>query len=144
MSHERNPNIPISTLLSIISLGQIDVLKKVLDECAQRNLKIDLNEKDSFGNFVTILAAQQDNLLTLKLLVDHGAAPSLCLDFKDGAGRTVMGWAKKHNNIEMISYITEVLENVHSKKFENAVFPKPITAELSLTPPGVKSPIKGH
>ncbi|MDX2164887.1 MAG: hypothetical protein SFW07_05680 [Gammaproteobacteria bacterium] len=144
MSHEKNPNIPITTLLDVVMSGQIDTLKKVLAECAQRKLKIDLNEQDDFGNFLTILAAQLNNLSLLRLLVDHGAASSLSLDFKDGRGRTVMGWAKKHNNVDMIAYIEKVLADLPSDKFENAVFPKPLSAELLAKSPVVKSPIKGH
>lgn len=116
MSQERNPNVPISTLLDVLMSGQVDALKKVLDDCAQRKLRVELNEQDDFGNFLTILAAQLNNLSLLKLLVDHGAAPSLSLDFKDGRGRTVMGWAKKHNNTEMVAYITKVLADLPSDK----------------------------
>lgn len=118
MSHEKNPNIKISTLLDIIMLGQIDTLKMVLDQCAERKLKIDLNEQDELGNFVAIFAAQRNKLPMLKLLVEHGAAPSLSPDCKDGGGRTVMGWAKKHNNPDMIAYITQVTSSLPLDKVE--------------------------
>ena len=93
-----------SLLIGIVSLGQI----KALNELLSQYTNLDVNEKDDDGNFAAIIAAKHNDLSILKLLVHHGAK----LDLKDGYGRTVIGWAKKHKNEEMIYFINSHLSEI--------------------------------
>lgn len=90
-----------SELLGTVSMGQIRALNELLSESPN----IDVNGKNVDGNFAAMIAAQHNDLPMLKLLVSHGAR----LDLKDGFGRTVMGWAKKHKNNEMVEFINNKL-----------------------------------
>lgn len=164
MSHEKNPNIKISTLLDIMMLGHIDLLKKVIEQCKERKLTLDLNEQDKGGNFVTILAAELNNLELLTYFVENGAAASLNPEFKDGAGRNVIGWANKHRNTKMIEYIEQVNQKFKKSslpssqvlakfgeevmgQFEKHGSSKPQHAGKSSSMPSISTPaikIKGH
>jgi ankyrin repeat protein len=100
MSNEQIP------LLQIVSLGQIEKLRDLL-----RTSKIDVNETDENGGLAVVIAARRNDLSMLRLLVEHGAK----LNEKDGWGRTVDGWARKHNNIEMLTFIESVERRGSSK-----------------------------
>ncbi len=91
----------IKIFLDIIALGQTDTIEAVLRDSPG----YDVNQTNKLGTFPAILAASKNNLRLLKLLVNYGAV----LDMKDGAGRTVMGWANKHENQEMIKFIENTL-----------------------------------
>jgi ankyrin repeat protein len=107
MAHEKRPYIDISILLDMIALGQIETVETVLNESPG----YDVNQKNKLGTFPALLAANQNNLRLLKLLVTHGAR----LDQKDASGRTVMGWAKKYDNQEMIDFIEKTLVSFPQK-----------------------------
>lgn len=92
----------VNLLIGIVNLGQIRALKELLS----KSTDLDVNQKDENGNFAAIIAARHNDLEILYLLVEHGAR----LDLKDGFGRTVIGWAEKHKNQEMINYINERIE----------------------------------
>ncbi len=96
-------------LIQIVKLGQIRALKEFLS----KSKNIDVNQKDEHGNFAAIEAARNNDLDILKILVDYGAK----LNLKDGFGRTVDGWAKKHNNKEMIMYIESKLSETPKQAF---------------------------
>lgn len=99
-------------LIQIIVLNQIEVLKRLL----ARNPNIDLNLKDEYGHLPVIEAAKRNNLSMVKLLVEHGAK----LHDKDGMGRNVEGWAKKHNNKDMINFLEQDPSNATPKKSKSS------------------------
>jgi uncharacterized protein len=139
MSHEKRPYIDITILLDMIALGQVETVEEVLNASPG----YDVNQKNKLGTFPAILAASKNNFRLLKLLVNHGAV----LDQKDGLGRTVMGFAQKYNNQEMIEFIETSLASASessarkkAKLTENTPTQKP-----AFTSQGVaKSIVKGH
>jgi ankyrin repeat protein len=93
-------------------------LKEFVDviECAKRGMydalleliekhQADVNEQNENGDYAVVCVAQRNDLRMIKMLVEHGAR----LDIQDGSGRTPLGYAKKYNNAELITFITDNL-----------------------------------
>jgi ankyrin repeat protein len=90
-------------LVDLVYMGQMNAVKDLIEKLGSR---LDINEKDKSGNFAAMMAAERNDLPMLKLLADNGADLSLT----DGRGRSVKGWAMKHNNSEMLELIEEALK----------------------------------
>lgn len=96
---------PAILLIELVSLGQLDAVKKMLLD------GYDANETTEYGETAAFLAASRNDFDMLKLLAEYGAK----LDVKDGRGRNIIGWAKYFKNQEMIDYINSVEREQESK-----------------------------
>ena len=92
---------PVVALIEITSLGLLGDVKRMLMN------GYDANEADEYGTTAALVAAEQNDLSMLKLLVEHDAS----LSVKDGRGRTIIGWAEKHKNQAMIDFINSQQQN---------------------------------
>ncbi|KAK5734382.1 hypothetical protein LTS12_026723 [Elasticomyces elasticus] len=71
--------------------------------CELRQLKFDINARDSAQSTALIWAVKKDNYNIVKLLVEHNAA----LDMRDHTGRTALVWAAE----ECFDAVVELLVN---------------------------------
>jgi ankyrin repeat protein len=90
-------------IIDLVSWGQTKSVKELINILGP---KLDINERSSYGSFAAIKAAERNDLKMLKLLVEHGAR----IDWEDGFGRTVRGWAERNNNQAMIDFVDSVLQ----------------------------------
>jgi ankyrin repeat protein len=89
-------------IIELVSLGQVEAVKKLI------SVGCDLNKQDESGNCAVLMAACRNDLSILKVLFDAGAD----MNMQDSFGNTVLSWAKKHQNNEMI----QLIEKVHTLK----------------------------
>lgn len=111
----------IKQLIEIVSLGQDEALVKFLSDLKFKDEKLPkkiLNSFDGLGNIAVVIAAQRNDLQTLRWLYTFGADLSLA----DSSGCTALMWAKKYMNEEMIDLIKTSLD------YENAKKPVPTAA----------------
>lgn len=85
-----------SELLTLVGMGQIAQVKELL-----QNEKCDIDQQDGSQNTAAIIAARRNDLDMLKVLAYAGAD----LNCKNFFGQDVYGWAKKHNNKEMLDFL---------------------------------------
>lgn len=100
----------IIPLTSLVSLGQLAAVRELKQKL---NDRLTVNNQDASGNLPATIAAERNDLPMLKLLVEYGAD----LELLDGRGRNALGWARKNQDNEMITFILNSIE----KKDKNQI-----------------------
>ena len=87
-------------LIELIVFGQ----KRAVENLISKNRNVNVTNK--FGQSAALMAAKQNNLDILKILVKAGAD----LSVSDRMEQSPLFWAKYHQNKEMIQYISRHLK----------------------------------
>ncbi|MGE3318300.1 MAG: ankyrin repeat domain-containing protein [Candidatus Berkiella sp.] len=89
-----NQERPVA-IADLVSLGQLEDVKKLIQSGHS------VNEPDDSGNYPVIIAAEQNDLAMLKILVEAGAK----VQRLNESGQNALSWAQTHQNQEMIDFI---------------------------------------
>lgn len=98
LDKERTKEFGLIQIIEYARIGFTKGIKQILN-----NNKEMVNIRDSSGATAALVAAEQNDVETLKLLINNGAD----LTIPDLDGVTVIDWAKKHNNQDMMDLIAE-------------------------------------
>lgn len=86
-------------LIDLVSLGQIDAVKKAIT----MDPSIDINEQDIDGDSALLVAAMRNDLPIMKELITYGARVAV----ENNYGKTPLSYAEENENAEMIQLIND-------------------------------------
>lgn len=92
-------------IIELVSAGQIDAVKELIDKTNKRDLTRMVNETNYVGNCAVLAAVDRNDLEMLKVLIEAGAN----INVKDPIGRSARSFAQICGYSDIVELIDKTI-----------------------------------